>query len=119
MEPLKAIRILGLAFVLFSFVAVLAFFHPFFLDPESPLYVFGSRREFVPHLYFWGGCVVFYLVLGLGVLFRTKWGYLLLKGFLYVLFVCFPIGTWISYKILSYIKRHELKQYFGARVLLL
>ncbi len=119
MEPIRAIRLIGFSLIVFSFLAIFAFIDPFFTDTESFLYVLGPHRDLGPHFYFWAGSVAFYLLLGLGVLLRTRWGYFVLKGFLYILLLAFPIGTWISYKMLSYMKRHEIKKYFGARVLLL
>ena len=55
----------------------------------------------------------FYAVTGLGVLFRARWGYLLFKGFLYLLLLSFPVGTAISWLTLSYMKKHEIWRHFG------
>jgi len=51
---------------------------------------------------------------GLGVLYRTRWGYYLFKLFLYLLLLGFPIGTFISYKALSYMKRHRIETHFRS-----
>ena len=53
-----------------------------------------------------------HIITGLGVIKSTKWGYYLFKLFLYLLFICFPIGTLISYKTLSYMKKNNIKRYF-------
>ena len=60
------------------------------------------------------GCVIslWYLITGIGLLARKPWGYYLFKFFLYVLLLAFPIGTIVSYKSLSYIKRHGIKSLF-------
>jgi len=55
---------------------------------------------------------LWYLITGVGILARTKWGYYLLKGFLYLLFLAFPIGTIISYSSLRYIKKENIRDLF-------
>jgi hypothetical protein len=54
------------------------------------------------------GCII----IGIGVIKLTEWGYYLFKFFLYLLLICFPIGTLISYKILKYMKKNDIKSYF-------
>ncbi len=63
---------------------------------------------------FYGGIVIstWYLVTGIGILVKGKWGYYLFKVFLYVLLVSFPIGTLISYFSLKYIKKNNIKDLF-------
>ena len=56
---------------------------------------------------------IWYLITGIGILLRTKWGYHLFKFFLYVLLFVFPIGTIISYKSLQYMKRNNINKLFG------
>jgi len=53
-----------------------------------------------------------FLSAGIGLFARKKWGYYLFKTFLYFLFLCFPIGTIISYKSLMYIKKNNIKSLF-------
>jgi uncharacterized transporter YbjL len=55
---------------------------------------------------------LWYFITGIGLLARRPWGYYLFKCFLYVLLLAFPIGTIVSYKSLSYIKRHSIKSLF-------
>jgi hypothetical protein len=54
-----------------------------------------------------------YLATGVGILLRSKWGYFLFKFFLYILLLGFPVGTFIAYKSLRYIKRNDIKPLFG------
>jgi hypothetical protein len=54
-----------------------------------------------------------YLTTGIGILLRRKWGYFLFKFFLYIFLLGFPIGTFIAYKSLKYIKRNDIKTLFG------
>ena len=56
-----------------------------------------------------------YIVTGLGVIKLTKWGYYLFKIFLYLLFICFPIGTFVSYKTLKYMNKNNVKAYFFTK----
>ena len=63
---------------------------------------------------FYGGIIIstWYLVTGVGILIRQKWGYYLFKAFLYVLLVSFPIGTIISCLSLQYMKKNNVKDLF-------
>ena len=123
MEPLPRevtpIRIFGAVLVVFAlagayFVASLilgASSAEFSFRPTSPSYY--GRVGF----YFAVGVLAFYLLTGVGVMLLAKWGYPLFKLFLYVLLLAFPIGTIISYLTLSYMKKHQIKRYFGSRSL--
>jgi hypothetical protein len=55
-----------------------------------------------------------YVVTGIGILRRTRSGYYLLKSILYVLLVSFPIGTFISYKSLTFMKKKSIKNEFST-----
>jgi hypothetical protein len=58
--------------------------------------------------------VTWYAVTGIGILKRKAWGYYLLKSFLYVLLISFPIGTFISYKSLKFMKKNSIKKEFST-----
>jgi hypothetical protein len=62
--------------------------------------------------YFGIAVIGWYFLTGIAILSRQKWGYYLLKLFLYILFVAFPIGTFISYKSLAYIKTNNIRAIF-------
>jgi len=62
--------------------------------------------------YFGIGTAVWNLVAGIGILFRRKWGYYLLKFVVYILFLSFPIGTVISYSSLKYMKKNNVKELY-------
>lgn len=53
-----------------------------------------------------------YLTTGVGILLRRKWGYFFFKSFLYFLLLGFPIGTFIAYASLKYIKKNHIKALF-------
>ena len=56
---------------------------------------------------------MWHLLGGIGILLKKIWGFYIFKSFLYVLFLGFPIGTYIAYKFLDYIKRNNLKNLFA------
>ena len=58
-----------------------------------------------------------HLFTGLGILFRKVWGYYLLKSYLYLMLLGFPIGTWIAVKSLRYIKEKEIVRFFKSRII--
>jgi len=68
----------------------------------------------ISHNYFVITVSLWYLMTGIGILTRREWGYYLFKSFLYVMFLAFPIGTIISYKSLGYMKRNNIKSFFGS-----
>ncbi len=67
-------------------------------------------HEFVTFFVLMGG---WYLTTGIGILLRSRWGYFFFKFFLYILLLGFPIGTFIAYKSLKYIKGNDIKTLFG------
>lgn len=56
-----------------------------------------------------------YLITGLGILLKRRWGYYLFKSFLYLFLFVFPIGTFIAYASLRYMKRNHIKGLFGFK----
>ncbi len=111
-DDLKPLRIFGVVLIVLDLIGVVFFWNLFF-DPNSPIYPWRAEQEY-PFLFFnfWVGSTIFYFLTGIGIIFPTRWGYLLFKLFLYLLFMAFPIGTYISYKTLSYMKRHQIKRHF-------
>jgi hypothetical protein len=64
--------------------------------------------------YFGAAITLWYFVTGIGILKRKVWGYYLLKSFLYLLLLSFPIGTFISYKSLKYMKKNSIRKEFST-----
>ena len=58
-----------------------------------------------------------YLVMGIGIVLQNKWGYYLLKGFLYFMVLGFPIGTYFGVKSLRYLREHDIKSYFAKQAI--
>ena len=71
-------------------------------------YVLSRQNKDIPWLYVISGNALLFMT-GLGIISLKKWGYYLLKIFLYVIVLAFPIGTFISYKVLTYIKINDVK----------
>jgi hypothetical protein len=66
----------------------------------------------VDDIHFWVVTGIWYLITGICLLTRRILGYYFLKLFLYIFLIGFPIGTIISYKLLKYIKKHNVKYHF-------
>ena len=60
-----------------------------------------------------------HLITGLGVILKKTWGYYLLKFYLYVLLLAIPVGTYIAWKGLMYIRENDIENFFGRKALLL
>jgi hypothetical protein len=43
---------------------------------------------------------------------KRIWGFYILKAYLYVLYIAFPIGTVIAHKLLRYIDKNNVKNSF-------
>ena len=112
-KELTAIRVTGILLVGVA-VATAAIL---FLWAGSPFTIAKLRRHgsFLP-LYITGPIVMLYMVTGVGLIARTRWGYALLKCFVYVLFLAFPVGTVLSYLALSYMRRHGIRRHFGFEI---
>jgi len=93
---------------------VLIFLSACGIYPVVLLYTLKDRppdiHVFVIFFIMMGG---WYLTTGIGILLRRKWGYFSFKWFLYFLLLCFPIGTFVGYVSLKYIKRNYIKNLFG------
>jgi hypothetical protein len=76
------------------------------------LYAIWSESAPASLGYFGITITLWYFVTGIGILTRKLWGYYLLKSFLYVLLLSFPIGTFISYKSLKFMKKNSIKKEF-------
>ncbi len=75
-------------------------------------FYWASLQGLTAPVYFVAILTTWYFVTGVGVIWLKKWGYYLFKFFLFLLFLSFPIGTFISYKTLSYMKKNNIREYF-------
>ena len=56
-------------------------------------------------------CIV-HLIIGIGIAFEKKWAFRSLKIYLYLSLLAFPIGTYLSYSVLKFIKKNRIASYF-------
>ena len=85
-----------------AIIGILMFFN-LWDDPEFD----NSFSVFVITLTLWN------LITGLGILSKQKWGFLLLKIYLYILYAGIPIGTIISKRFFAYIKKNNIEKYYS------
>ena len=50
--------------------------------------------------------------IGIGLLIKAKSAFYAFKSYLYLIKIGFPIGTYISNKMLDYIEKNDIKQFF-------
>jgi hypothetical protein len=71
-----------------------------------------SEVKYLPVVWtFLGSVSIFHLVLGMGVLFRKRWGFAIFKAYLYLLYIGFPIGTYIAHETLKYINKNRIEEF--------
>jgi len=59
--------------------------------------------------------IILHSVVGIGILSRKRWGFLIFKYYLYLLYLGIPIGTYISHKTLLYIKQNEVAKLYKGK----
>jgi hypothetical protein len=60
---------------------------------------------------------IWYLLMGLGLIKQWIWGYNMLKFYLYIISIGFPIGTYIGIKSLRYLKENNIKYFFEQQAI--
>ncbi len=55
---------------------------------------------------------LFHAFIGLGIVFQKRWGFYLMKFYLSLLYLGFPVGTYISKKLKQYIDENNIENYF-------
>ncbi|MGH7950055.1 MAG: hypothetical protein ACREQF_12570 [Candidatus Binataceae bacterium] len=60
--------------------------------------------------------LLLYACTGLGLIWRARWGYVLLTSILYLLCLAFPVGPVIGYFALSYMRQPRVRKQFGFRI---
>lgn len=96
-EIYRPIKVAGLIFIISSIFGGLFFNYINSVEGlERSLIIFISIN------------ILFHLLMGIGVLYQKKWGLYLLKTYLYLLVLAFPIGTFIGLKSLRYIKEKKI-----------
>jgi len=97
----KPVKIGGHISLFFGFIIILFEFF-LFDDSESELFF---------QIFAWVN-ICWYFLMGLGLVQQRIWGYYLLKIYLSVMAIGFPIGTYIGLKSLRYLKEKNIKDFF-------
>jgi hypothetical protein len=71
----------------------------------------GSQDERVFLYPFAGVMSILHMLIGIGVLTRNKKIFALFKIYLKILYIGFPIGTFIARKTLTYIDKYDIERY--------
>ena len=53
-----------------------------------------------------------HILLGFGILIRSKWAFYVFRSYVLLLYLGFPIGTYISRRMQAYFETHNIKRYF-------
>lgn len=78
------------------------------------LYDLSRKDDFDLHFsIFVAASMLLHISVGFAVLSLKKWGLMVFKIYLYVLFLAVPIGTYISYKTLKYIESNNISEYYS------
>lgn len=109
-REIRPIIILGAVIIVLALLSAWVFI----FRPGSPGYFLRLYHEgFYLALFVQFAFHVIYLLIGVGVVSLSKWGYYPFKVFLYITLFAFPVGTIVSYLTLSYMKKHQIERYFG------
>ncbi len=103
----RFLKTYGILLICFSICGIFPLLSLYFMKDRPPDI---DVNEFVTFFVLIGG---WYLITGIAILLRRKWGYFFFKFFLYILLLGFPLGTFIAYKSLKYLKRYDIKALFG------
>ncbi len=103
----RPVKTAGIFLILFSVVIGAAHVFGFFKDPDFD----KSFDIFFLIIFIW------HLSTGLGILSQKMWGYYLLKFFLYIMVLSFPIGTYFGVKSLRYLRENNIKSFFSETVI--
>jgi hypothetical protein len=56
---------------------------------------------------------LFHLLLGVGIINKSRLGFGVFKSYLRLMYLVFPIGTYISRKTLEYIEKNNIERYLN------
>ena len=96
----KPLQYFGLFFVAISIVIIL-YLYKYPGDPKEQAYLFP----------FASAVSLLHMLIGIGILTKNRKLFVLFKMYLKVLYIGFPIGTYIAKKTLSYIDKYDIEKY--------
>jgi hypothetical protein len=100
-DTFKPIKLFGYCFILMGLICI--FMHFLLLQDKNYTIEF---EYFVLIIAF------FHLLVGVGIIFKKKWGFSVFKFYLYFLYLAIPVGTYISIKTFKYIEKHQIDNFF-------
>ncbi len=69
----------------------------------------------MPAIYFLLIMSIWHIVSGIGILLRKRWGFHLMKLYLYFMYLGIPIGTLLSKRIFAYINENDIELFFKGK----
>lgn len=97
-EVYRPLKVAGIFFLIASLVGAVFFNYVHIAEGLEPSFVIFISIN-----------IIFHLLLGIGVIMQKMWGLHLLKIYLYILVLGFPIGTYIGVKSLRYIRENKIQ----------
>ncbi len=95
----QPIKLFGIVLLILSVTGIIFFAY---------IFIEQGEQEFI-----WFVTIVslYYILIVIGILRKTVWGYYIFKSLLYLMLPTLPMGI-VSYKYLKYIKKNDLKTHF-------
>lgn len=110
----RQVRAIAAAFAAMSVLMLLSFAF-ILLNPRSAAFVIsGPNRPALASFLFMSTITLVHVVLTVGLWRFSRWSYYVLKGYLVVLLLAFPVGTVLGLRGLSVLRRPPVKQVFGV-----
>lgn len=61
--------------------------------------------------FFIGTISFFHLIMGIGLVYKKRWAFLLFKGYLNLLYLGYPFGTYLARVTLNYIDKNNIERF--------
>ena len=99
-ELYKPLKYFGVFFVITS-ISIFFYLYKYPRSLEEQVYLFP----------FAGIVSLWYMLIGIGLLTKNKKLFVLFKVYLKILYIGFPVGTYIAKKTLSYIDKYDIERF--------
>ena len=90
---------------LFAWAAIFAF-------EGIVLFRTASQQKHIDFMIFLSIFSIWFFVSSIGVFMEKRWGLILLKVNLSIIFFAFPVGTFLSVRTTRYIEKKDIKRFF-------
>jgi len=106
----KIVRNVGKLFVFISLVIL--FFHIFIVEEMLK----GTGNDIINGIQLFSLInFIYYLIVGIGLIYEKKWAFNLFKIFYYLSYISFPVGTYIAKSLKSKFTRNGVYEYFNTK----